>query len=184
LDPLPHRGVGMLADGGVCLGVYLRYSIQGIPYRELPNPTIDSLILSPDDWRALAPPKREADTEWTVKEEVGRKFCRLLGPGDENTMPRPNEVKAVHFIGKVQGIRDGIAYVAYRGEIAGSHNTQSNRGLCHGQARLTGTARYDVKTGQMLALTWVFDGVFRNVTPHDEPKLYSGVAEWRLAPAR
>ncbi len=45
VDPLPQRGVGMLPNGGVCLGIYLRYSIKGIPYRELPNPTIDSLVL-------------------------------------------------------------------------------------------------------------------------------------------
>lgn len=179
LDPHPERGVGMLADGGVCLGIYVRYSIQGIPYRELPNPTIDSLILTAADWQALAPPKRAANVEWAIKDEVARKLCRVLGPGDENTMPRPNEVKSVRFTGRVQAIRDGITYVAYRGQIAGAHNTQSNRGLCHSQAELVGSARFDAKTGQLLALVWVFDGVFRDVAPYDAPKRFSAVAEWR-----
>src|SRR5436190_895462 len=93
-DPLPQRGIGIVKDGGVCLGVFLRYSIKNIPLRELPNPTIDSLILTADEWKTLAPAKTEAKHEWTVPEAVGRKFCRLLGPGDENSMPRPNEVKS------------------------------------------------------------------------------------------
>ena len=172
----------MLADGGVSLGIYLRYSIRGIPYREIPNPTIDSLVLTASEWKALVPTKVEADHEWTIKEDVGRKFCRVLGPGDENTMPRPNEVKYVRLTGNVQSIKNGVALIAFTGKIAGAHETQSNRGLCHGEAQLTGTGRYDVKTGRMLALVWVFDGVFRNVAPHDEPTKYSGVVEWRQQP--
>jgi hypothetical protein len=31
----------------------------------------------------------------------------------------------------------------------------------------------------MVALTLVFDGVFRNVTPYDRPASYSAVVEWR-----
>ena len=49
-DPLPHRAVGVMKDGGVCLGVYLHFAIKGIPLRELPNPTIDSLVLAKDEW--------------------------------------------------------------------------------------------------------------------------------------
>ena len=179
VDPHPQRGVGILADGGVCLGLYVRYAIQGIPYRELPNPTIDSLVLTADDWRVLAPPKRAVGAEWAIKDEVGRKFARVLGPGDENSMPRPNEVKSVHFTARVQAIRDGVVYVGYRGAITGAHNTQSNRGLCHSQAELVGSARFDAKTGRLLALVWVFDGVFRDVAPYDAPKRFSAVAEWR-----
>jgi hypothetical protein len=37
---------------------------------------------------------------------------------------------------------------------------------------------YDLKKGKMLSLTLVFDGVFRNVKPYDEPAKYSGVMEW------
>lgn len=178
-DPLPQRGVGVLKDGGACLGVFLRFSVKGIPLRELPNPTIDSLVLTGDEWKGLAPPRPEPGLEWAVPEGVGRKFSRVLGPGDEDTMPRPNEVKSVHFTGKVQSVKDGVAYLTYEGRIAGSHNTQSNKGPCHGEAKLTGVGRYDVKAGRMKALTLVFDGVFRNVVPYDQPAKYSGVVEWR-----
>ena len=178
-DPLPHRGVGFVAEGGVCLGVYLRYAIKNIPLRELPNPTLDSLVLTASEWKTLATVPARAGQEWTVPEEVGRKFSRVLGPGDEDTMPRPNEVKSVRFRGKVKSVEGGIAYLTYEGTIAGSHNTQSNKGLCHGEATLTGVGRYDVKTGRMLAVTLVFDGTFRGVVPYNQPAKYSGVVEWR-----
>jgi hypothetical protein len=178
-DPLPNRGIGRLKDGGVCLGVYLRYSIKNIPLRELPNPTFDSLVLTAGEWKTLAPAKAKLGQEWQVPEAVGRKFSRILGPGDEDTMPRPNEVKSVRFTVKVKAIEKGIAYLTYEGRIAGAHNTQSNKGLCHGEATLTGVGRYDVKAGRMLALTLVFDGLFRPVRAYDKPAKYSGVVEWR-----
>ena len=168
-----------MKDGGVCLGVYLRFAIKGIPLRELPNPTIDSLVLAKDEWEALAPTEAAAGREWVVPEAVGRKFGRVLGPGDENTMPRPGEVTSVRLVGRVKSVEDGVAYLTYEGQIAGSHETQSNRGLCHGQAKLSGVGRFDTRSRRMVALTLVFDGVFRNVPPYDRPANYSAVVEWR-----
>ncbi len=85
----------------------------------------------------------------------------------------------MRFVGKVQSIENGVAQLTFEGDIAGAHNTQSNRGLCHGEAKLTGMARYDVDAGRMQALIFVFDGVFRNVVPYDQPAKYGGVVEWR-----
>ncbi len=183
--PLPGRGVGSGKDGA-CLAVFLRYSIRGIPLRELPNPTIDSLVLTADEFRELAPPRAEVGTTWKLTDPVGRKFCRVLGPGDENTMPRPREVKSVRFTGKVESLEKGIARLSYEGTIAGSHETQSNRGKCHGKARLTGVGVYDVKAGRLLSLVWVFDGTYVAPPPYDRPaRPYSGVVEWRRqAPAK
>ena len=39
--------------------------------------------------------------------------------------------------------------------------------------------RYEVQAGRVVALTWVFDGTFRNVPQYDRPAKYGGVAEWR-----
>jgi hypothetical protein len=178
-DPLPHRGMGVRTDGGVVLAVYLRYSIKGVPLREVPDSTIDSLPLSAEEWAKWAPAKPDAGVTWTVPEGVARKFSRVLGPSDEDSMPRPKEVRSVQFNGKVQSVEDGVAYLTYEGHIKGSHETQSNKGKCHGEAKLTGVGSYDVKNGRMLSLTLVFDGVFRNVKPYDQPAKYSGVAEWR-----
>jgi len=178
-DPLSQRGVGFLDGGGVRLGVFLRFIHKGARLEELPNPTLDSLLLTADECKGLAPAMALVGREWTVPEAVGRKFSRILGPGDENTMPRPNEVKSVRITGKVTAIENGMAYLRYEGRIVGSHETQSNRGLCHGEAKLAGIGRYDVKSGRMVALTWVFDGVFRNVVPYDQPAKYGAVVEWR-----
>ncbi len=185
VDPLPGRGIGLRADGGVCLGIYLRLSIRGIPLRELPNPTIDSLVLTADQWKTLAPPKAEGGERWTVPDAVARQFSRVLGPWDENSMPRPAEVRSVHFTGRVLRVADGVAYLEYEGSIAGAHNTQSNKGLCYGDAKLTGVGTYDIPSGQMRSLVWVFDGVYQAPPPYDKPKQrYSGVVEWRREQAR
>jgi hypothetical protein len=179
VDPLPYRGKGVKDDGSVVLAIYLRYSIKNIPLMELPNPTIDSLPLTAEEWAAWAPTKPGLGMSWNVPEGVARQFSRVLGPSDEDSMPRPKEVSAIQFTGKVQNIEDGIAHLSYTGHLKGSHETQSNKGKCHGEAKLTGVGKYDVKKGRMLSLTLVFDGVFRNVKPYDESAKYSGVVEWR-----
>ncbi len=179
-DPLPGRGVGHTKNGGACLAIFLRYSAKGIPRRELPNPTIDSLVLDAGQFKRLAPPNAEPGATWELPEAVGRRFCRVLGPGDENTMPRPHEVTLVRLVGKVMSVKDGVAELRYEGELAGSHETQSNRGKCHGKAKLTGVGTYDVKAGRLRSLVWVFDGTFVAPPPYDRPaRAYSGVVEWR-----
>jgi hypothetical protein len=182
VDPLPERGLGERRAGGVCLAVFLRYSIKGIPRRELPNPTIDSLVLTAAEFRELAPRKVEAGAEWQLPRAVGRAFCRVLGPGDEDTMPRPQEVASVRFAGKVKSVENGTAHLTYEGEIAGAHETQSNKGKCHGRAKLTGVGAYDVRAGRLLSLVWVFEGTYVAPPPYDRPaRAYSGVVEWRRA---
>src|SRR5262249_26789503 len=133
------------------------------------------------EFAAWAPAKPGIGISWTVPEGVGRKFSRVLGPSDEDSMPRPKEVEAVQFTGTVKSIEDGIAYVSYAGRIKGAHETQSNKGKCYGDATLTGAGAYDLKAQRMLSITLVFDGVFRNVKPYDQPANYSGVAEWRMS---
>jgi hypothetical protein len=179
-DPLPGRGAGPRPDGGACLAVFLRTSIKRIPLRELPNPTIDSLVLTADEFRELAPPRPEAGAAWQLTEALGRKFSRVLGPGDEDTMPRPNEVESVRLAGTVSAVEGGVARLAYEGEIAGAHETQSNKGKCHGRAKLAGVGTYDVKAGRLLSLVWVFEGTYVAPPPYDKPAhATSGVVEWR-----
>jgi hypothetical protein len=180
VDPLPGRGIGLGKDGSACLAVFLRYSIRGIPLRELPNPTIDSLVLEGDELRALTPAQATAGAAWKVPEGVARKFSRILGPGNEDTMPRPQEVEMVSLRGKVKQVEGSIAQLTYEGEIAGAHETQSNKGKCHGKARLTGVGFYDVKSRQLLSLVWVFEGTYAAPSPSDRPAHpYSAVVEWR-----
>jgi hypothetical protein len=179
-DPLPQRGVGLRPDGSACLAVFLRYPIKGIPLRELPNPTIDSLVLSAADFHELEPAKIEAGAHWNLSEKVARQFHRVLGPGDEDTMPRLQEVQSVAFIGRVKSLTGNLAQLTYEGTIAGAHETQSNKGKCRGEAKLTGIGLYDVASHRLLSLVWVFDGIYRGPPPADKvPQPYSGVVEWR-----
>jgi hypothetical protein len=178
IDPLPHRGQGTEADGSATLAMYLRYTYKTVTLRELPNPTIDSLTLSAKEFATLAPPKVEAGTQYTIPEALTRRFSRVLGPGDEDSMPRPNEVTAMQLSGKVHGVKDGIAYLVYEGTMSGSHLTHTKK-RTHGSVKLTGVGRYDVKAGRLLSLLWVCDGLYRAAPPYDEQRTYSAVVEWK-----
>jgi hypothetical protein len=178
-DPSPERGRGLRPDGGATLALYLRYSIQGIPFRELPNPTIDSLPLTADELAALGPAKAEEGTAWALPDELARKFSRLLGPGTEDTMPRPNEVSRVKLTGKVRFVEKGVALVLYAGELAGSHLNAAKKHT-QSETRVTGVGRYDVKARRLLSFVWVCDGLYRDPPPYDELRRYSAVVEWRL----
>ena len=167
-DPLPERGQGIRADGSSCLAVYLRYPIKGIPLRELPNPTIDSLVLTAAEFGELAPPKAVEGARWNISQAASRKFHRVLGPGDEDTMPRLHEVRSVSLAGRVKSVEGGIAYLAYEGTIAGSHEMQSNKGKCQGEAKLTGVGAYDLRAGKLQSLVWVFEATFRYPPPNDK----------------
>jgi hypothetical protein len=185
-DPLPKRGVGLRADGSLCLAIFLRYPVKGIPLRELPNPTIDSLLLTAAEFKELAPPRARKGATWKLSGAVSRKFHRVLGPGDEDTMPRLHEVGSASFAGRVKSVKGGVAYLAYEGTITGAHEQQSKKGKCQGAAKLTGVGVYDLKAGKMRSLVWVFAATFRAPPPNDKKaRPFSGVVEWRLtAPAK
>jgi hypothetical protein len=176
-DPLPRRGRGVRSDGGATPAIYLRYSIKGIPLRELPNPTIDSLTLRAKQLDELGPPRPKADVSWEISEALGRQFSRVLGPGDEDSMPRPHEVSSVKLMGRVRAIEDGVAHLVYEGSLSGSHLNQAKK-RTQGTVKLTGAGRYDVKTGRLLSFVWVFDGIYKGPPPYDQPASYSGVVEW------
>jgi hypothetical protein len=180
-DPLPHRGCGVQKDGTATLAIYLRYAIKGIPLKELPNPTIDSLSLTAKELAALVPPKLVAGTMGEIPPALARRFSRVLGPSDEDTMPRPQEVTAAKLVGKVAAIEDGVAHLVYEGTLAGSHLNQAKK-RTQGEVKLTGVARYDVRAKRLLSLVWVFEGVYRGPPPYDQARSYSAVVEWNRDP--
>ena len=93
-------------------------------------------------------------------------------------MLRPHEVAKVSFTARAQEMKDGISHFVYEGSITVAHNTQSNKGLTHGTAKLTGVGRYDAKQVQMCSLGCVFDGVYNGPPPYDQPRPYSAVVVW------
>jgi hypothetical protein len=45
----------------------------------------------------------------------------------------------------------------------------------HGERKLSGVGRYDVKAGRLLSLMWVFNGVYNGQPPYDQPASNSAV---------
>lgn len=176
-DPLPFRGVGKRDDGSVTLAIYLRNSIKGIPIRELPNPTIDSLTLSPKELSEFAPPRLELGATWKLSEALSRKFSRLLGPSNEDSMPRPHEVTAFNIAAKLDRGENGVAILIYQGSLVGGHLNAAKK-QTKGRVNIVGAGRYHVKTQQMLSLVWVADGIYNGAPPYDHDVGYSAVVEW------
>src|SRR5262245_50466243 len=128
------------------------------------------------------PPAATAGTEWTLPEAVARQLCRGLSPSsDQSTMPRPGEVTAVRLTGRVVEVKEGMARLRYRGEIAARHVYEGK--ASHGQARVMGLGAYDVKARRMQSLLLLLEGTHRSPPPYDKAARETGaVLEW--SPAR
>jgi hypothetical protein len=178
IDPTPCRGIGVQPDGAVTLAIYTRYAIKGIPLREVPDPTVDSLTLSAKEFAAFEPPARRVGATWTFPEELAKKFSRVLGPRDEDSMPRPNEVTSVEFKGKVLRVENDVVNLGFEGQIAGNHTTQAKK-TTQSNAKIVGAGAYDLKAGELRSFTWILDGTFRGPVPYDQPHNFHAVVEWR-----
>jgi hypothetical protein len=191
-NPLPYRGIGVRADGSVTLAI----SDKAIPVKDLSQlPQIsgyqmflDSVTLSAAEWSALAPPDARAGSKWTIPEEIGRRFFLLLNPFDIR-FGDPAEVTEVQLVGRVASVREGIACLVYGGRIAGTHRgtkyeASEGKSLSSALKMAGGVGSYDIRTGQMLSLTWVWDGLtwgWYDPSSNDlpAPGPYGAVAEWR-----
>src|SRR5205823_3669921 len=91
--------------------------------------------------------------------------------------PTPRRGSGVRPDGRVKAVEGGVAHVVYEGALAGSHLNQAKK-RTHGEVKLTGVGRHDVKSGRLLSLVWVFDGVYKGAPPYDQPHSYGAVVEW------
>jgi hypothetical protein len=182
-NPLPFRGRGIQADGSISLAIYTRYMrhvrrdnsvvAEGLA-------VVDSLVLSASQWAVLSPPDFAVGTEWTLPDAVARRFCRVLSPAsDQSTMPRPNEVASVEIKGKVIEVHDGMAQLEFSGQMMAEHHYLGK--ISPAEARFTGTGSCDVASGHPRSLLWVFDGIYRNFPPYDQPRKTAAVVEWHAA---
>jgi hypothetical protein len=184
---LPHRGVGTQSDGRFTLAVTDRWvfvqDLSRDPPRDALGATVlDSITLTADEWKGLAPVDVRPGGKWEVPEATVRKFFPLLSTGD-TIFRGTKEVTSVRLAGQVEKVEGGVAYLAYEGDIAATHVGTKNEGRegqrCSSAAKLLGgVGVFDVKSGRLQALTLVFDGRFRNYAPYDAPARFGAVVEW------
>lgn len=195
-DPIPHRGVGTLADGGVDLALASRY-VRGGGQRSAPAavkkpslwmwdgplqpdgpPVIDSVVLTPSEWASMAPPQTRVGEEWTVPEAVACKFSRALSPSsDQSTMPRPAECTAAELRARIEGVDGDRVTVRLAGRWEAKHVYLDKPS--YAWANATGTLVCD-QNGRPRSLTMLFSGAYRMAPPYDnEDRPIGAVVEWR-----
>jgi hypothetical protein len=109
--------------------------------------------------------------------------------GADAAITDTGDVTDVELVGRVLSVRDGIAFLAYRGRIAGTHRYtrfevgRDGEQLAGKTELVSALGNYDIAAGQMRSITWVGDGYLRSLHP---PAPWSPwgrfgiVAQWRL----
>jgi hypothetical protein len=198
-DYLARRGCGLNADGRAILSVSTKLLfVPQLPadLADLNSSAIsatghDRIILSAAELATLVPSQVSEANEglkWAISEATARKFFPVLDNWDKR-FREPSEVTAVHLAGKLRSVRQGIAYLNFEGNIAGTHIWPQEAGpalagksLRSEMKLLAGVGAYEVKAGKLLSLTLVFEG-----RAGDEAKLrtpgqdghYGAIVEWR-----
>jgi hypothetical protein len=173
-EQLPFRGQGVQSDGSVSLAIYTRCLHNG----KSDGPAVlDSLTLGAEEWAAFAGEIERAGAEWIIPDRVTRKLCRVLSPSsDQSTMPHPEEVTRAEGNAIVREIREGVAWIEYRGRIDASHLYEGK--TSHGTARLSGWGLLDLSTKKLKSVRLIFDGTHRAAPPWDSPRQIGAIVEW------
>ncbi len=200
VHPLPYRGIGVQADGTICLAIYTRY-MRGGGRESAPAPVnsgsrwmwegemkpdgppvIDTLPLSASEWAAFMPPKAVVGTEWGVAESIARKLVRALSPNsDQSTMPRPEEATFAELKATVESVEGGQAHIRLAGRWDMKHLYDGKHS--YGWATADGVALFDRQKNSIRSIHMVFSGAYRMAPPYDKEDRPTGaVVEWRCQP--
>lgn len=196
-NPLPHRGIGVQAEGSVTLALYGRQILGGgretIPAGveasrawlwdgalRADGPTmIDSLTLSPEEWSAFSPAKLEAGASWSLPEGVARKLVRLLtASSDQSGMPRPEDATVSELKASVESIEGGLSKIrlAGRWEMSRLVEGDPKRPM---SAAATAEGEAVSEGGKLRSLLMVFDSTIRHGRSEGGPNRAGAVVEWR-----
>ena len=182
-DPLAGRGRGTDADGGVRLAVTVIPLRAG---RQEGPPVVDSVRLTEEQWKAFAPAdgKATAGQEWTLPDEVARRFTPALSPMTDSIFsPRPEDATTATITAKVERVADGVAVIRLTGKWATAHNRDGDPKFpIKTSATGEGVAVLDTKTGKLTAMTWVLSGTYRNGPPTAKPTPTAAIIEWSAGP--
>jgi hypothetical protein len=171
-DTHPHRGKGVMADGSVCLAEYVRRYGNTL-HQTTTSPVISSLTLSAKQFAALAPPEAAEGAQWTLPDDVAKRFCRLTSPLCYQHAPQPGWVTRVRIDARVREIKDGVARLTYEGAIASRQGRISEQ-----ETRLRGEATYDVTANRMRSVLIVGSGTLVWSEAPDQPVTFHALAEW------
>jgi hypothetical protein len=194
-NPLPHRGVGLLPDGGACLALYSRCIRGGgrerAPTESNPNTlwlwdgavkadgpvVIDNVTLTAAEWAQIAPKRLKAGEEWQVPEAIARKFARALSPSsDQSTMPKPEEATVAELKARVESVEGGRARVGLTGRWSAKHIYDGKPSY----AWASGKGTLSLAQGRPESLLLVVTGAYRMAPPYDtSDRPIGAVVEWR-----
>jgi hypothetical protein len=177
-DPLPERGCGCTKEGGTRLAVYVIAMRNG---RKEGDPVVDSVILSEKEWHAFLPEKVAQGVEWTVPEEVAKRFSPVLSPmTDSIYTPQPKDVQVATLKAVIDKMDGGIARVRLTGSWEATHYREEDAKLpVRTAATAEGVMFLDVGGKSVRSLLLVFKGTYRNIPPYDKTtQPTAGVVEW------
>lgn len=186
VDPLPFRGKGVREDGSINLAGYARWMMRGMDRTALGEIMLDSVDLTAKQVESLARPDATRGATWKVPASVVRQFHKILSPtSDKSTLARADEVTTANLEGRIERVSNGIAYLSFKGLVAGSHagDFDPHKGKkTHAEMPLVGVGSCEAKTGKLLSITLVGDGWIRGFPPYDQKSRFGAVLEWRRTP--
>jgi len=174
-----YRGKGVMPDGSVCLAEYVRTSEDDKRFMNAKSTVISSATLTQREFKNLAPQQSDVGANWTLPDDVAKKFSRISSPLCYQHAPQPDWVKAVRIGAEVRTIKDGAAWLRYDGRIASEHQV-TGKTISVQETKLTGEGVYDLKTKTMRSLLLVGSGTLR--WPEEPKKLvtFDVLVEWNL----
>jgi len=178
-DTQPHRGKGIMPNGGVCIAEYVRRYGNDL-FSHGKSPVISSVVLSEKEFRALAPKEVVAGKEWKIPDNVAKRLSRLTSPVCYQHAPQPDWITAVRLAGRVKAVKDGIATITYEGFLSSTHRANGQK-FSDQEVNLTGEGVYDLKSKQLVSLMLVGNGTLRWTEAPNKPAPFNALAEWSLS---
>ena len=175
----PYRGKGVMRDGSVCLAEYIRASDNALRFVDAKSPVVSSVTLTEKEFRAFAPQETVAGAKWALPDEVAKRLARITSPMCYQHAPQPDWVTGVRIDAEVRTIKDGAAWVSYKGNISSEHRVKGKI-VSVQETKLTGEGVYDIKTKSMRSVLLVGSGTLR--WPEAKEKLFTfdALVEWIL----
>ena len=114
----PSRGSGFLSDGSARLAVTIRVMDHGRAVND--RPVLDSIVLTKDEIRAMAPPQAQQGLRYAIPAVAGRQFLRAFTDTPDSAYAlRPQDATDAHLEGTVVSVSGDATLVQIEGTLAG-----------------------------------------------------------------